>query len=206
MSDSLELFLSDSSSHGIDSLWRTVEKQMSISVSVSNPEMNPFDDREAVWLPCKGKSSALARNSSMRSPGKVYSNTMLCSTLSKDSTRIDYESLLKQFSLCFKAACMRELETLCLNNPEMNPFDDREAVWLPCKGKSSALARNSSMRSHGKVYSNASYACELESFYDQFRIDMTPRLADPANGIENAVVKHQGTSVARRMGLCMQKF
>ncbi|KRX13317.1 hypothetical protein T07_6832 [Trichinella nelsoni] len=73
MSDSLELFLSDSSSHGIDSLWRTVEKQMSISVSVSNPEINTFDDREAVWLPCKGKSSALARNLSMRSPGKVYS-------------------------------------------------------------------------------------------------------------------------------------
>ncbi|KRX12048.1 hypothetical protein T07_564 [Trichinella nelsoni] len=46
---------------------------MPISVSVSNPEINTFDDREAVWLPCKGKSSALARNLSMRSPGKVYS-------------------------------------------------------------------------------------------------------------------------------------
>ncbi|KAL1230109.1 putative biopolymer transport protein ExbD-like [Trichinella spiralis] len=58
---------------GKDSLWRTVEKQMSISISVSNPEINPFDDREVVWLPCAGKSSALARNSPKRSHGKVYS-------------------------------------------------------------------------------------------------------------------------------------
>ncbi|XP_003369173.1 hypothetical protein Tsp_04598 [Trichinella spiralis] len=58
---------------GKDSLWRTVEKQMSILVSVSNPEMNPFAEREAFWLPCAERSSALARNSPKRSHGKVYS-------------------------------------------------------------------------------------------------------------------------------------
>ncbi|KRY31582.1 hypothetical protein T01_8469 [Trichinella spiralis] len=57
---------------GKDSLWRTVEKQMSISVSVSNPEMNPFAEREAFWLPCAERSSAFARNSPKRSHGKVY--------------------------------------------------------------------------------------------------------------------------------------
>ncbi|KRX14206.1 hypothetical protein T07_3852 [Trichinella nelsoni] len=43
---------------------------MSISVSVSNPAINPFDDKEAVWLPCAEESAALARNSP--SHGKVY--------------------------------------------------------------------------------------------------------------------------------------
>ncbi|KRY26264.1 hypothetical protein T01_10905 [Trichinella spiralis] len=50
---------------------------MSILVSVSNPEMNPFAEREAFWLPCAERSSALARNSPKRSHGKVYSKTFL---------------------------------------------------------------------------------------------------------------------------------